>query len=231
VFRKESTQVPSVRRRYEITCMSRFVVSTMARELIFGSLNSGFSSSPMARLSGSAACGRFSKLELGRGVDGDASSTTATSVLDILDLGILAQPCYGRRGPPSRLLIEFRTTNYGEFCQKALNSRGKSACGFRGWHPVDTSERRHQYPRVLRARRIGLLATGCFPQDTAPMCQFFMGPGPASRHDARRSNQIPWELQVVAVSCGKQSIEMQPSGLEPISFEGHALQATRGTRG
>ena len=109
--------------------MSRFVVSTMARELIFGSLNSGFSSSPTARLSGSTACSRFSKLELGRGVDGDASSTTATSVLDILDLGVLAQPCYRRRGPPSRLLIEFRTTNGGEFCQEALNSRGKSACG------------------------------------------------------------------------------------------------------
>jgi hypothetical protein len=123
--------------------MSRFVVSTMAREPILGSLNSEFSSSPMARLSGSAAGDRFSKLELGRGVDGDATSTTVTSALDILDLGVLAQPCYRRWGPPSRLLIEFRTTNDGAFvCREASNSRGKSTRGFREGHPVERSYNR-----------------------------------------------------------------------------------------
>ena len=47
-----------------MTCMSTFVVSTTTRELVFGSLNSGFSSSPTTTSSGSATC-RFPGLEFG----------------------------------------------------------------------------------------------------------------------------------------------------------------------
>ena len=71
--------------------MSTFVMNTMTRELIFGSLNSGFSSCSMIDSSGSATC--FDpRLGFGPGMDCNGSSTTAMFVLDILDLSVLTQP-------------------------------------------------------------------------------------------------------------------------------------------
>ena len=75
-----------------MTCMSAFVVSTMTRELVLGSLNSGFWSSPMITSSGSSTCGCFPKLEFGGDESCNGSSTTSTSTLDILDLGVVTQP-------------------------------------------------------------------------------------------------------------------------------------------
>lgn len=56
--------------------MSTFVMSTTTRELIFGSLNSGFSSFLIITSSGSATCSCFPELELDGGVNCDGSSTT-----------------------------------------------------------------------------------------------------------------------------------------------------------
>jgi len=90
-------------RKCGMTCMSTFVVSTTIRELVFGSLNSGFSSSPTANSSGSVICG-FPKLEFGRDAGCNGSSTTSTSTFDILSLSVLTQLHGGR------LLVEFKMT-------------------------------------------------------------------------------------------------------------------------
>ena len=76
-------------RKRGITCMSRFVMSTRTRELILGSLNSGFSSLMVITSSISVACGRFPEPEFGREVKWAGSSRTATLALDILDSSVL----------------------------------------------------------------------------------------------------------------------------------------------
>ena len=90
-------------RECRMACMSTFVVSTTIRELVFGSLNSGFSSSPTATSSRSVTCG-FPKLEFGRDAGCNGSSTTSTSTFDILSLSVLTQLQGGR------LLVEFEMT-------------------------------------------------------------------------------------------------------------------------
>ena len=154
MFRKEVSAVSIKLGEGEITCMSRFVMSTTTRELIFGSLNSGFSSFPRIAPSGSATCSCFPKLELGQGADGNGSSTTATSTLDILDLSVLTQPHDQRRGPKTHSWpVEFRMIKSHEFGRhEALNSRRSSACGFRECRTVEASEQRRQCPGVLPTR-------------------------------------------------------------------------------
>lgn len=97
--------------------MSTFVVSTTTRELVFGSLNSGFSSSPAATSSGSATCGCFPKLEFGRGVSCTGSSTIATSTFDILDLSVLTRP------HNQRLLVQSGMTKPGPRGSEVLKSQ------------------------------------------------------------------------------------------------------------
>lgn len=67
----------------KVTCMNAFVMITMTRELILGSLNSGFSSSPVLAPSGSVNWDRFScKLEIGWEVGCVGSATSALDMLD-----------------------------------------------------------------------------------------------------------------------------------------------------
>ena len=91
----------------KLTCMSRFVIITMTKELILGSLNSEFSSSSAPALSKSAACNCLAKLGLGRGLNSTGFSTMGASVLYILNQ-VLTRLRNERRGPSPRLYVDQR---------------------------------------------------------------------------------------------------------------------------